>query len=131
MLTGALLVSIGGALLASPIAFLAMSDVFIDSNPGLLSELVAPSGILGMTGAVMILGAIWRDYVDVALLIGAVVYGSYGLSRVISMMLHGLPTKPLITATIVELAVAAFLITLRLRTLRQRCSRQPSGKVRP
>jgi len=119
-LLGALLGAIGGALLLSPKAFLEMSHVFIDNDPGLLSELTASSGMLALIGGLMILGSIKLRFAKLALLAGAVVYGSYGISRLISMVLHGLPSQSLITATILELAVAAVLAALRMCAQRQR-----------
>ncbi|MGJ3231326.1 MAG: DUF4345 domain-containing protein [Oceanicaulis sp.] len=116
-LSGALLVSIGGALLVSPPAFLEMSHVFIEPHPGLLSELTAPSGVLIVTGALMMLGAVKLRFARPALSAGAVVYASYGLGRLISMGLHGLPPDSLILATGIELAVAAALAAVRLIAL--------------
>ena len=112
-LSGTMLASIGGALLVSPADFLAMSHVFIDSDPGLLSELTAPSGVLIITGVLMVVGALKLRLANLALLTGAIVYGSYGLGRLVSMMLHGLPSESLIIATVIEFAVAAVLVALR------------------
>ena len=112
--SGAILGLIGGALMFAPKAFLETSHVFIDSDPGLMSELTAPSGILIITGALMILGALKLRFANIALLIGAIVYGSYGLGRLVSMGLHGLPSESLITATVIEFAVAVVLLALRL-----------------
>lgn len=112
-LSGAVLASIGGALLVSPVDFLAMSHVFIESDPGLLSELTAPSGVLIFTGILMIVGALKLSLANPALFTGAIVYGSYGLGRLVSMVLHGLPSESLIIATVIEFAVAAVLVALR------------------
>lgn len=107
--SGALLALIGGALMLTPRVFLETSQVFVEHDPGLMSELAAPSGILMITGAFMLLGAIRMRFATLALLLGAVVYGSYGIGRVMSMALHGLPSESLISATIIELAVATLL----------------------
>lgn len=122
-LSGALLGTIGWALLVSPSAFLAMSHVVIDNDPGLLSELTAPSVMLILTGALMILGALRTRFANLALSAGALVYGSYGLGRLVSMALHGLPSQSLIVAAVVELTVAAVLVALRLSAQRRRLLR--------
>jgi hypothetical protein len=114
--SGAILGLIGGALMFAPKAFLETSHVFIDRDPGLMSELTAPSGILIIAGALMILGAFKLRFSYLALLIGAIVYGSYGLGRLVSMGLHGLPSESLITATVIECAVAVVLLVLRMST---------------
>ena len=74
----------------------------------------------------MILAAIKLRFANPALSIGAIVYGSYGVGRLISMVLHGLPSESLITATAVELAVAALLIVLR-RTASTASRRNTTG----
>jgi hypothetical protein len=112
--SGAILSLIGGALMFAPKAFLETSHVFIDRDPGLMSELTAPSGVLIITGAFMILAAIKLRFANPALSIGAIVYGSYGLGRLVSMGLHGWPSESLITATVIEVAVAVVLLALRL-----------------
>ena len=123
VLSGALLGTIGWALLVSPTAFLSMSHVVIDNDPGLLSELTAPSVILILTGALQILGAFRARFAEMALSAGAIVYGSYGLGRLVSMALHGMPSQSLIVAAVVELAVAAVLVVLRLSAQRRRLSK--------
>lgn len=111
----------------APTDFLAMSHVLIEYDPGLMSELVAPSGVLIITGAVMLLGAIKLRFANMALSIGAVVYGSYGVARLISLAVHGLPTGPLIAAMIIELVIAALLIALGRSTLHA----EPRSKAGP
>ncbi|MEM8633704.1 MAG: DUF4345 domain-containing protein [Pseudomonadota bacterium] len=110
--SGALLSLIGAAIMIVPRNFLAISRVFVEHDPGLMSELAAPSGLLITTGAVMILGSIKLRFSNLALSIGAIVYGSYGVCRLISLAVHGFPTVSLIAAMIIELAIAALLIAL-------------------
>lgn len=115
--SGTLLGLIGGALLFAPKAFLEMSHVFVKRDASLMSELSAPSGILLIACAVMILGTIRIKHADLALLVGAIVYGGYGMGRLISIGLHGVPSESLLTATIIELGVAATLVALRQRQI--------------
>lgn len=109
---GTILGLIGGALMFSPKTFLAMSHVIVERDPSLMSELAAPSGLLLISGALMIFGAIKFQYASLALFIGALVYGSYGAGRLVSISLHGLPSESLITAMVIELAVAILLSAL-------------------
>jgi hypothetical protein len=109
---GALLGVVGGALMLAPQYFLATSRVVIESDPGLMSELAAPAGLLLVAGVLMVSGAIRIRLADRALVAGSIVYGSYGAGRVISMMLHGLPSDALVAATVIELSVAAVLTGL-------------------
>lgn len=110
--SGVTLGLIGAAMMAAPVAFLEMSHVYVEQDPGLMSELTAPAGVLILSSTLLLLGAFKLRLADLALLTGAMVYGSYGLGRLVSMVLHGLPSVSLIAATIVELVVAVLLCVL-------------------
>ena len=110
---GGLLGVIGGALIISPRQFLEMSEVSVGRDPGLMSEIAAPGGLLLITGAFMILGAVRVRFANPSLLTGAIVYGSYGLGRLVSLFLHGLPSQSLIIAMFLELGISGVLIALR------------------
>ena len=112
--SGLLIGLIGGAILISPIPFMEMSDITLEQNPDLISELTAPSGVLLITSAIMLLGAIKLRFADLALLSGVIVYGSYGISRLFSLLLHGMPGKSLVTAMIVEIGLAILLMAAKL-----------------
>lgn len=112
--SGALLGGIGGALILTPRNFLGMSHVVIGNDPGLMSELAASSGVLLVASAVMLAGAVRIRFSELALAIGATLYGSYGAGRLISLMLHGLPPDSLIAAMMIELGIAATLSALWL-----------------
>ena len=105
---------IGGALMFTPRAFLEMSQVFVERDPNLMSEITAPSGVLLISAAYLVFGAIKLRFARQALLIGAVIYGSYGVARLIGMSLHGVPSGSLVAAMIVEIAIAVLLGALGL-----------------
>lgn len=113
--SGALLSLIGGALMLNPKLFLTMNEAIVEYEPSLMSEVTAPTGLMVITGAFMMLGAAKLRYANLGLLIGGIVYGSYGISRLISQKLHGMPSDQLIVATEIELFIAALLIALRVR----------------
>ncbi|MEO0466555.1 MAG: DUF4345 domain-containing protein [Pseudomonadota bacterium] len=112
--SGALLGVIGGAMLTSTQAFLQTSGVEISSDPSLLSELKAPSVLLIVAAMVMIAGSARTRFANTALILGGVVYGSYGLARLLGMAMNGMPSDPLIVATAIELALSALLLGRRL-----------------
>lgn len=112
--SGALLGVIGFSMLTRTEEFLAMSGVAVGSDPSLLSELKAPSVLLILAGATMLVGSFRKRFADVGLTIGALVYGCYGLARLIGMAIDGLPTGSLLIATVIELVLAAALLGLRL-----------------
>ena len=118
--SGAILGLIGIFIMSAPKIFLATSEVIVEQEAGLMSELTAPSGILVVTGLFMMLSAIKLRFVNLGLICGALVYGSYGASRLISMHLHGTPSETLIVVTYFELGVAALLLALSLTAPKQK-----------
>ena len=64
----------------------------------------------------MILGAVRLRFANWGLTAGAIVYGTYGAGRLVSMALHGVPSQSLITATLIELGIATVLAVLRMNT---------------
>ncbi|MEO0688953.1 MAG: DUF4345 domain-containing protein [Pseudomonadota bacterium] len=114
-LAGAILATIGSWLMAAPTGFLTMSEVFIEHDAGLMSELTAQSGILVTVGAFMIFSAIKARLASFGLIAGAFVYGSYGLSRLVSQHLHGTPSDQLVVVMYFELGMAIVLLALTLR----------------
>ncbi|MEM6682612.1 MAG: DUF4345 domain-containing protein [Pseudomonadota bacterium] len=109
VLAGALLAFIGGSLMLSPVDFLASSDIRVADDPSLLSELIAPTGVLLSAGASMLLGAVKQRFTSPGLAIGAFVYGSYGISRLFSIAVHGMPGSQLTAAMCIELGFAGLL----------------------
>ena len=123
--SGAILVAIGSSIMAAPIFFLALSEVIVEHDAGLMSEVTAPSGMLIIAGAFMILSAIKFRFANLGLVAGAIVYGSYGFSRLFSTYLHGTPSESLVVVMYFELAVAILLLALNLKTL----SIEPSKRL--
>lgn len=103
---------IGAAILAAPEAFFASNGVALDSDPSLMSEIRAPGGLLLIAGVYLLHQAFFSCHFRSALLVGAAVFGAYGLARLLGVMLDGLPSTSLIAATAVELAVVIVLLGL-------------------
>lgn len=113
--SGAILIGIGSWIMAAPTIFLATSEVIVEHDPGILSEVTAPSGMLVIVGAFMIVSAIKARLASLGLAAGALVYGSYGFSRLVSQYLHGTPSDQLVVVMYFELTVAALLLALTLK----------------
>ena len=102
---GLVAVGVGGAILIAPGAFHAGNGIEYAGNSSLLSETRAAGGALAATGVVVTLGAFVRRLTFTASLVGAVVYLAYGLARLLSVALDGLPADSLVVAAGVELAL--------------------------
>ena len=114
-LAGVMAVFIGGALLVSPHAFFAMNHIELGDDPNLLSEIRAPGGLLLAAGAIMIAGVAMRRLTRVGLVTAAVVYCSYGASRLLGILLDGAPSSSLIGAMMIELVVGVLTAVLVAR----------------
>ncbi len=112
--SGSLLGIIGVAMLTTTEQFLAMSDVEIARNPSLLSELKAPSVLLILAGAFMLVGSVRARFADLGLTVGAVVYASYGVARLVGLVIDGIPSGSLLIAMMIELFLAGILVALRM-----------------
>ena len=106
-LSGLILIGIGTAVLFEPTSFAASNGIVLDRNPSLLSEIRAPGGMLLISGVIILLGAIRQNIMRLSLGLAALVYGSYGLSRMWSMVSDGLPSATLTQAAVLELVLGA------------------------
>ncbi|MEO1621925.1 MAG: DUF4345 domain-containing protein [Cyanobacteria bacterium J06632_3] len=113
-ISGLLLLIIGSTILLMPQAFYASDGVVLGNNPSLLSEVRASGGML-TGGALVIFAGVVRPTVrSLAMTLSVLIYGSFGLSRLLSLNLDGMPSNTLLVATAVELTVAAIGITMLL-----------------
>ncbi len=114
--SGVILGAVGSSIMFAPQIFLATSEAIVEHDPNLLSEVTAPSGLLVVAGAFMMLSALKLHFANLGLICGSIVYGTYGLSRLISMQLHGVPSDTLVFVTWFELGIAALLLGLSLKS---------------
>ncbi|KYF58308.1 hypothetical protein BE08_23280 [Sorangium cellulosum] len=104
-IAGLVLLGIGGATLLAPVAFHATNGVELGDSRSLLSETRAAGGSLLGAGALIMLGAFVSRLTFTATVVAAVTYVSYGLSRLLSMAVDGMPAQGLVLATVVELVI--------------------------
>jgi hypothetical protein len=107
--SGLLALAIGVWALLGPASFHATSGIELGSDPALLSEIRAPAGALAALGSLMVAGAFSRTLRGPATLVGATVYLSYGLARLVAFALDGNPGPSLLGATAIELLLGTAL----------------------
>ena len=119
LVSGFVAVAIAATILFAPDAFYAGYGIEIGDNANLANELKAPAGALLVAGLLMFAGVFRAQFAVVSLTTAAVVYLSYGLARVISMVIDGLPNSSLVGAAGVELFVGAvcLLSLLHIRNI--------------
>ena len=110
-----LLLAIGGTILLVPHAFYASDGIVLGNDPSLLSEIRAPGGLLAIGGLLVLTGAFRQNLRPIALMLTVLIYGSFGLSRLVSLSLDGMPSNSLLIATAIELVVAAIGLGILFR----------------
>jgi len=106
-ISGLLLLVIGGSILLVPQAFHFVGNgIVLGDNPNLLSEIRAPGGLLAGSAVLILIGAFRPDLRTLAVILTVLVYGSFGLTRLFSLVLDGMPSTGLIGATVIELVIA-------------------------
>ena len=111
--SGLIAVAIAVTILFAPDAFYAGYGIRVGGNATLANELKAPAGALLAAGLLMFAGAFRLKYAALSLTIAVVVYLSYGLSRVTSIAIDGIPHSGMVDAAVIELIIGAVcLLTL-------------------
>jgi hypothetical protein len=112
--SGLLLLAIGGTILFVPHTFYASDGIVLGNNPSMLSEIRAPGGLLAASALVILAGVFRSTLRSLAFILTVLVYGSFGLSRLVGWYLDGMPSNSLVIATVIELVMAGIgLVMLR------------------
>lgn len=109
-ISGLIAIGIGGTILTMPAAFYATNGINLEGNINLLNEIRASGGALLASGILIILGAFITKLTFTSTVISTLLYFSYGLSRILSIVLDGMPSEGLVQAVILELIIGLFCI---------------------
>lgn len=105
LIAGLIAIIIGGGLLFIPVSFEASAGIILDGDINLLSEIRAPGGALLVAGILIIAGALISSITFIALVLSTMFYLSYGFSRILGMMIDGVPGESIVVATVVEIFI--------------------------
>ena len=103
LVAGLTAAAIAMAILFFPGAFYASYGIDVGSNVSLLNELKAPGIALAASGFFIATGAIVARLAPLSAFVAAFLYLCFGLSRLVSMALDGLPADGLVQAAGIEL----------------------------
>lgn len=117
IVSGLILISVGTGILFWPHGFYESNGTVLGNGPSLLSEIRASGGLLLGCGAIVLLSAIRPSLRRPALRLSALVFIAYGLARLTSMAIDGMPATSLVISTGIELLLGV-LCVLELRRLR-------------
>lgn len=98
---------IGALMLFDPATLFGLNGVALGADPNLLSEIRAPGAALITLAAIVLAGAVRESMTRLAALIGLAVYLAYGVGRLVSIGLDGVPAESLIAAGAIEFVVGA------------------------
>ena len=111
--SGLVAVAIAGAILMAPETFYGGYGIDVAGNPTLVNELKAPAGMLLSAGVLMFAGVFRPRCAAISLATATAVYLSYGLSRVLSIAVDGIPHDGMVGAAGIEIVIGAIcLLTL-------------------
>ncbi len=105
IVAGLIATVVGISILLVPAAFHATNGIVLGDNASLLSEIRAPGAALLASGVLVVCGAFVEKLTFSALLLATVLYLAYGVSRIISIALDGMPANGLVAVAVLELAV--------------------------
>jgi len=109
-ISGIIAILIGTSLLFFPIEFEASAGVTIDANASSLSEVRSSGGLIFASGIIILIGIFKRSLIIISLVISSLLYLAYGFSRIISLVLDGIPHESILIAAIVEIIVGVISI---------------------
>lgn len=126
-ISGLTAAGIGLALLFFPVAFQSTSGIILGDNVNLLSETRAPGGLLFSSGLLILLGTFIPRLTFTAIVLSTLIYLSYGISRIFSMVIDGIPSESLVIATVLEIIIGLAAV---YALLKYRPEGQKSGDAR-
>ena len=110
LVSGLLATGIAAAILFAPDAFYAGTGIDLGSNTSLANEIKAPMGMLLVAGLFMLVGVFRTSFVVPSLAAGTFIYLSFGLSRLLSMAIDGVPDSAMISAAMIELVIGTLCL---------------------
>lgn len=105
IISGLIASGIGAAILFTPVAFYAAYGIELGGNVSLLNEIRAPGGALLASGLLIMSGAFVDKLAFTAAMVSTLLYLSYGLSRVMSIAIDGVPVEGIVQAATLEIII--------------------------
>ena len=106
-ISGIVAIGIAATILFAPDVFDPAYGIELAGNTNLTNELKAPAGVLFVAGLLILAGVVRSQWMTVSLTAATAIYLPYGLSRLLSMAVDGMPDSALVGAAIFEIAVGA------------------------
>ncbi len=101
---------VGGAILFIPEAFHATTGIRLGADVSLLNEMRASGGALLASGVLVMSGAWVPKLTFTSITVASLLYLSYGLSRVLSIVIDGMPDPGLVQVAALEIAIGSVCV---------------------
>jgi hypothetical protein len=108
-LSGATALVIGVSIALAPHAFFAGYGIALGQDPNLLSELRAPGAGLVALGAIMLAGILRAAMAPISIVTAFAVYLAFPVGRIVGIVMDGMPSAPVLSAMVFEIAIAIVL----------------------
>lgn len=115
-LSGIIAISIGGSLMLIPETFQGSNGIMLNNDVNLLSEVRAPGGALFAGGIIITLGIFVSKLRFTSIVLSSLIYFSYGISRIVGMLIDGIPNESLVAATAIEIIFGLIGILILTKT---------------
>ena len=109
-LAGLLILVVGSATLFFPLEFSAKHGVNLAQDVSLFNDIRGLGGLMLASGLIIISGAFIKKMSFTASVVGSVMYLTFAMARIISIVLDGLPAEGLVKATVVETVVGLVVL---------------------
>lgn len=110
LFSGLIAAGIGGAILLIPTVFYAEYGIDLGGNVSLLNEIRAPGGALLAVGILIISGSFVASLTFTSVVVASLFYMSYGISRIFSFGIDGMPSEGLVHAAVLEIIIGLVCI---------------------
>lgn len=117
VLSGIIGLYVGISLVFFPVELQAQSNIII-SNASHFSETRAPGTAILSASLIILIGAFRKNWKYISLLITSLFFLSYGIGRLISLTLDGMPAEGLFYAMIGELFIGVVALILLIKNER-------------
>jgi hypothetical protein len=104
-LAGLIFIIVGGANFIVPIEFGTRNGAVLGDNMSMLSEMRGFGALLFVSGWIILLGAFFKNLTYTSAFIAPLMYLFFGVGRVLSIVVDGMPADTLVKATVVEIVV--------------------------
>lgn len=114
-ISGLLAAGIAASILFAPDAFYAGYGIDTGADASLANELKALAGMLLISGLLMLAGVVRTELIFVSLGTASLIYLSYGVSRLLSMVVDGIPHSGLVSAAMLETTIGLICLLVFAR----------------